>query len=126
MDSVLFDSIFSEQLFVVQPQPVIVINQPWKSITADERLLLTKILAALKLSLESVTIKYQPALDMSSWTQKPEKVIYFGDLVKGIAQYELIEANGVSIVASESLTGLSKNDSSRKKLWQALKMQFSV
>jgi len=126
MDSVFFDSIYSEQLFAVPAQPVIVINQPWENIGTDERALLSKILAAVRLSLASTTIKFQPSLDISSWTQKPQRLIYFGDPVKGVPQYELIEANGVSIVASESLKDLLVNDVSRKKLWQALKIQFSI
>jgi len=126
MDSVLFDSLFSEQLFEVPTRPVIVINQPWANIGADERVLLSKILAAVKLPLDSVTIKFQPTLDISSWSQKPKQLIYFGDQVKGVPQYEAIDANGVSIVASESLKDLIKNDASRKRLWQALKAQFSI
>lgn len=126
MNSVLFDSLFSEQLFAVPSQPVVVVNQPWEDIGVDERALLSKILAAIKLSLDSVTIKFQSSLDISSWRQKPKRLIYFGGLVKGVPQYEVIDANGVSIVASESLEDLLKNDASRKKLWQALKAQFSL
>jgi hypothetical protein len=126
MDPILFDSLFSEQLFAVPIQPVIIVDQPWADIGTDERMLLSKILAAVKLPLDSVTIKFQPSFDISSWLQKPKRLIYFGNLVKGIPQYEVIDANGVSIVASESLKDLLKSDASRKKLWQALKAQFSI
>ena len=126
MNSVVFDSIFSEQLFSIRLQPTIVLSQPWEKIGNDERVLLSKILGAIKLSIDSVTIKYQPSLDISSWIQKPKHLIFFGDPVKGLQQYEAIEANGVSIVTSESLSDLLKNDTSRKRLWQALKVQFSI
>lgn len=126
MDSVLFESLFSDQLFAVPSRPVIVINQPWEKIGPEERILLSKILAAIKLSIDAVTIKSQTSLDISSWPQKPKSLIYFGDPVKGILQYEVIEANGVSVVASENLKDLLKNDAARKKLWQALKVQFAI
>ena len=126
MDSVLFESIYAEQLFSVAVPPTVILNQPWEKISNDERILLAKILGALRLSLDSISIKYQSTLDLSSWIQKPKRVIYFGDPVKGLQQYEVIEANGVSIVTSQGLSDLLKNDASRKKLWLALKQQFSV
>jgi DNA polymerase III psi subunit len=126
MDSVLFDSIFSEPLYTVQTPPTIVVNQPWEKIGNDERVLLSKILGAIRLTLDSVSIKHQTSLDLSHWIQKPKHLIYFGEPVKGLQQYEVVEANGVSIVISESLADLLQNDTARKKLWQALKKQFSV
>ncbi len=126
MDSVLFESIYQEQLFSVTMPPTIIVNQPWEKITSEERTLLSKILGALRLSLDAVSVKHQTTLDLSNWIQKPKHLIYFGDPVKGIQQYEVIEANGVSIVTSESLSDLLKSDASRKKLWLALKQQFSI
>ena len=126
MDSVLFESIYAEQLFSVAVPPTVILNQPWEKISNDERILLAKILGALRLSLDSISIKHQSTLDLSGWIQKPKRVIYFGDPVKGLQQYEVIEANDVSIVTSEGLSDLLKNDASRKKLWLALKQQFSV
>ncbi len=126
MNSVLFESIFSEQLFSVAVAPTIVINQPWEKIGNEERNLLSKILGAIGRSLDSVSIKHQSTLDLSVWVEKPKHLIYFGDPVKGLQPYEVVEANGVSIVISESLSTLLQNDPSRKKLWQALKKQFSI
>ncbi|GHN01953.1 hypothetical protein WSM22_34420 [Cytophagales bacterium WSM2-2] len=126
METALFESIFSEQLYTVNTAPTIVITQPWEKIEIEERTLLSKILSALRLSLETVSIKYQPSLDLSHWAQKPKHLIYFGEPVKGLPQYEVVEANGVSIVISESLKDLLPNDATRKKLWLALKKQFSV
>ncbi|MBI3481675.1 MAG: DNA polymerase III subunit psi [Bacteroidetes bacterium] len=126
MNSALFESIFSEQLFSIAAPPTIVINQSWEKIGNEERNLLSKILGAIRHSLDSVSIKHQSMLDLSTWIEKPKQVIYFGDPVKGLQPYEVLEANGVSIVTSESLSDLLKNDSSRKNLWQALKKQFSI
>jgi len=126
VSAVLFESIFPEGLFSIHSSPTIILDQFWDAITPAEKTLLEKILAAIKQSLNSVTIQYQDSLDLSVWVEKPQRVIYFGKSVKGIPLYEAVEANGVTIVASESLKDLSINEDSRKKLWLALKKQFSV
>jgi len=126
INPVLFDSLFPEGLFMVPPAPTIIMDQRWETITAAEKTLLEKILTAIKQSLNSVTITYQDTFDLSSPNHKSEHVIYFGKPVKGIPLYEAIEANGVNIVASETLYHLSSNEQARKKLWLALKKQFLV
>jgi DNA polymerase III psi subunit len=126
VNPILFDSLFPEGLFSISPSPTIILDQPWESITASEKILLEKILMAIKHTLNDVNIKYQDSLDLSTWAEKPSQVIYFGKPVKGIPLYELIEPNGVRIVASENLKDLSSSEDARKRLWQALKKQFSV
>lgn len=118
--------IFSEEVYQLAAKPVVVVNKPWREVSVDESTLLSKILAAIKLSLDSVNIVYQSQLDVTQFSFKPKAVICFGSGAKGLALYEPIEANQVSIVLSESLTDLLKNDASRKFLWQALKKQFGV
>jgi DNA polymerase III psi subunit len=126
MESVEFESIFPEQLYKIEGRATIIVSHPWEKIRSEEKDLLKKILSAVRLSLDSVTIKYQPILDLSSLKISSSKVIYFGVAVNGLSYYEHIEANGISIVLSENLKDLLSNDSSRKKLWGALKTQFAV
>jgi DNA polymerase III psi subunit len=123
---VLFESLYPEGLFALSLPPMIILDQPWETLTSNEKTLLEKILAAIRQSLNSVAIQYQDSLDLSAWVEKPQRVIYFGKLVKGIPLYEAVDANGVTIVTSESLRDISANEDARKKLWQALKKQFSV
>lgn len=120
------DSIYTEELYNIAPQPTIIITKPWAEVQPAEREQLSKILTALKLSLERVTVIYQPKLDLSALIIKPERVIYFGPLPAGLTHYEFIEAQGVALVASEDLGHLLTNDSARKKLWTALKQLFSL
>src|SRR5258708_18117840 len=115
VNPVLFDSIYSEELFQVSTPPTIIIDQPWETISASERILLEKILAAIKQSLYSITVKHEVTLDPSALTEKPKRIIYFGKPVKGIPLYEPVEANGVTLVTSESLANLSLNEEARKK-----------
>ncbi|MBX2916861.1 MAG: DNA polymerase III subunit psi [Cyclobacteriaceae bacterium] len=120
------DSIFIEELYHIRPLPTVVITKPWKEIAQAEKELLARILTALKLSIDGVTIVHQPKLNLSAFTSKPEKVIYFGALPAGLSHYERIEAQGVALVASEELQQLLTNDLARKKLWTALKQLFSL
>lgn len=126
MNSVLFDSIFTEEIFALTPAPTVVIDEPWESLGSGEKILLEKILTAVKQSYFSVSIVHQPSLDLAAWSQKPSRVIYFGKPVKGVPQYEPVEAAGVTVVAADRLTSLTQSDESRKRLWVALKKQFAV
>jgi len=120
------NTIFTEELYLIKPAPTIILTKPWMQITVAERDQLSKILTALKLSLERVTIIYQPKLDLAALVVKPEQVIYFGPLPAGLTHYERIEADNIALVASEELEQLLTNDPARKKLWLALKQLFSL
>lgn len=122
----LFDSVYREELYEPSVPPTVVIDQPWDTIGNEERVLFSKILGAVRHSLHSINLKQQATLDLSQWSQKPSRVIYFGKPVHGIALYEVLESNGVAIVCAEKLSDLLKNDESKKRLWQALKKQFSI
>lgn len=119
-------TIYTEDLYSIQPLPTVVITKPWPEVKDDEKEQLIKILSALKLPIERVTIKFQPAFDLSGWNEKPEKLIYFGSMPAGIAHYEVIDVNGVSLVASESLETLLTDEPARKRLWGALRQLFSI
>lgn len=120
------DSIFTEELYQIRPLPTVVITKPWKEVSQAEQELLARIITALKFSMDGISIIYQDKLDLSALPVKPEKVIYFGALPAGLAHYEHIEAQGVSLVASEELEQLLTNDPARKRLWTALKQLFSI
>lgn len=119
-------TIYSEELYSIQPLPTVLITKPWIELKDPEKELLTKILSALKMPFERFTIKFQPTLDLSEWKEKPEKLIYFGAIPAGIVYYEVIKVNEISMVASDSLEALLVDEPAKKKLWGALKQLFSV
>lgn len=120
------NTLFTEELYQIRPLPVVIITKPWPEVQPAEREQLSKILVALKLSLDSVTVLHQSKLDLAALTTKPERVIYFGALPAGLTHYECIDAQGIALVASEDLSQLITNDPARKKLWTALKQLFSI
>jgi hypothetical protein len=126
MEQEVFETTYQEEIFQIKPKPVVVINVGWEKLGEKERELLTKIISALKISLDSITIASHPKLEITSFAGKTNKLIYFGDLPSGISRYELLESGDLSFICSESLTQLLDNEASRKQLWVALKKLFSV
>lgn len=118
--------IFREELYRIKSLPTVVLTKTWSEISETEKELLSKILAALKLSLDKVQIHYQPELKLAALPVKPERVIYFGALPASLSYYELIQTHNLALVAAEDLTILQANEAARKRLWNALKQLFSV
>lgn len=131
-DHLVFENLYTEDLYLLPPKTRIVITKPWDELTGPEKEQLTKITDALrqrinpKLSLDAFQISYTPALDLSTWHEKPEKLIYFGPPIRGLNYFELIETGSSKMVLSESLSELIANEGSRQKLWVGLKQLFSA
>lgn len=126
------DQTFPEEIYNIKPaRTAVVITKPWKELTYAEKEQLQKISDALKarlnpkLSIDAFQIIHQTQLDIASLNQ-PREVIYFGPPIKGLAYFELIEANGVKMVLSESLHDLILNDPGKQKLWKALQQLFAA
>ncbi len=126
MTDPFFESLYTEELYHPAPKTSVVIATTWNKISEEERQLLAKILGSVKLSLESVRIIEQAQLNLSTWIEKPEKVICFSPAQSALTKYEVIEAEGTSLVLSNSLIELIPDDASRRKLWLALKQLFLV
>jgi len=126
MDPELFATTYPEEIFQFQPRPTVIINEPWDKLGEKERELLSKIISALKISIDSITIVSKPTLDITSFTGKTHQVIYFGNLPTGVSRYEVLESGDLSFICSESLAQLLDNEAARKQLWAGLKRLFSV
>lgn len=128
----LFENTFNEEVYRLPVRNAIVITKPWNELKEEERIQLNKITGALarlvnpKLGLESFRVVFVPAFDLSNWTERPPRLIYFGPPVKGLTYYEVIDAAGTRMVLSDGLDQLTRDESSRAKLWQALQQLFSV
>ncbi|MCE2984004.1 MAG: hypothetical protein LW832_10635, partial [Parachlamydia sp.] len=72
----------------------------------------------------SVAIKQQSQLDLSLWMEKPERVLCFS-LAEGMPKFEVLPAQGTSVIVSSPLPELMANDEAKKKLWAGLKVMFS-
>ena len=126
------DQTFTEELYNIKPvSTVVIMTTPWHELKLEETEQLQKISDALRqrinprLSIEAFHVIHQPQLDLNLLPRKPTEAIYFGPPIKGLNYHELIEANGVKMVLSESVSDLIKNDLSRQKLWKALQQLFA-
>jgi DNA polymerase III psi subunit len=119
----IFESTYQEEVYLIHPQVVVVIPVEWAAVKEDEKVLLSKILSAVKLSLDSVVIWQQPHLDLSTWAEKPKKVLCFS-AAEGLPKFEVLPAQGTLVLASLPLQELLKDDEAKKKLWAGLKQLF--
>ena len=126
MNKELFDATYPEEIFQIKPKPIVVINESWERLGNKERDLLTKIIAALKISIDTITVISHPSLQITSFQGKANKLIYFGDLPIGLPPYEVLESGTVSFICSDSLTQLVDNEPARKQLWLGLNSLFAL
>jgi len=120
----IFESTYPEELYLIKPKVTVVIPVPWTEVKEAEKTLLSKILGAVKQSLDSVTIKQQSLLDLSLWGEKHERVLCFSP-AEGLPKFEVLPTQGTSVIVSLPLPELLTNDEAKKKLWAGLKMMFS-
>ncbi len=117
-------NIYFEEIYQVLPKTTIMISTPWSEVKDDQRLLLSNILLAVKLSLDSVRIIHQSQFDLMSLEEKPSRMIAFLAPPKGLALYEVIHTGETSVVFSEPLENLNLDDGAKRKLWSSLKALF--
>ena len=78
----LFESLYTEELYHIPVKNTIIITQDWNAIKKDEKEQLNKITEVLRqklnpgLGLGSFRIVHAPSLDLSTWKEKPEKLIH--------------------------------------------------
>ena len=120
----VLDTIYPEEIYSI-PTPVVdVIDVPWSQLNEDHLHLLSKILQAVRLSLDSVRVIFQTNFDTTVWHEKPQKVIAFIEPQKGISSYEVITTGPMAIVFSDPLAHLISDEGGKRKLWSALKSLF--
>ena len=120
----VLDTVYAEEIYSIPSPVVVVIGVPWSQLTEDQLQLLSKILQAVRLSIDSVRVIFQTSFDSSLWHEKPSKVIAFIEPQKGINSYEIISTGAMAIVFSDPLAQLISDDAGKRKLWSALKSLF--
>jgi len=116
---------YTEEIYQVKEKTTVILSVPWGDVAEGERQQLAKILQAVRLNLASVRIVHQPALDLASLKPQPARMIYFGEPVAGLGQFECIKADG-TIVLSPPLSALQNDPAGKQRLWIALKQLFGL
>ena len=120
----VFKSTFNEEVYSIPVPLTVVLDVPWASLKAEHVELLSKILIAVGKSLSGVRIVHQTPFDMSTWSEKPDRVIAFCAPPKGVATYEIIPSAEGTVVFSDPLEILFADDAAKRKLWGTLKALF--
>lgn len=116
---------YSEEIYTIREKTTVILSKPWSELEEVERQLLQKILQSVKLNLAGVRIIHQPRLDLTKLTPQPSRMIFFGDPVAGLNQFECIQTQG-TIVLSPPLSLLQNDTAGKQKLWVALKQLFGL
>jgi hypothetical protein len=117
-------TIYQEEVYSIATPVTVILDKPWKDIQLDQRHLLAKILQAVKLSPEGVRIIHMPSFDVSDLREKPKRMIAFMAPPKGLALYEVILTGEASMVFSDNLETLVRDDAAKRNLWNVLKTFF--
>ena len=124
MSPIPAEVLFAEELYQIEGKTIVVISEPWEKIGTDDRLLLQKILQAVRLSTEAVTIVHQPVLNIPAIGSRAWRVIYFGSGTDG-PLYEPTRIGDVPVILSAPLALLQADATAKQKLWAGLKVLFT-
>ena len=116
---------FTEEIYSIKEKTTIILSRPWDNLSEGDKQQLQKILQAVRLNLASVQIIHQPKLDLARLNPQPSRMIYFGEPVAGLSQFECIKTAG-TIVLAPPLAALQDDPPAKQKLWVALKQLFSL
>src|SRR5688572_12479548 len=126
MSEAPFEHLYQEELYLIPPRTIVVIDKPWNDVTNDDRILLIKILGSVKLGLSNVQIVSGKQFSMDELgAMEPERLIIFGASVKELTRlYEFTTISGVPVICADSLPAL--DDARKKNLWIGLRQMFRI
>jgi DNA polymerase III psi subunit len=117
--------LFQEDLYRTQQKVLVVVSKAWDEYSAEDTLLLSRILGSVKLNLGSVQIVTQDTLSLTSLkSYSPSKILVFGSAGSGINLYEPTQVQGFSLLKADDLQQL--DEPKKKSLWNALKNMFGL
>ena len=122
----VLECLYTEELYKVSSKVVVVIPKPWKDIVEDERVVLSKMLVAVKLSMAAVHIVCMPKFSLADFQAfPPQKVLVFGSVFNASSKlYEHLAIEGTSVILADALGQL--DDAKKKSLWLALRQMFGI
>lgn len=117
--------LFQEELYAIPAELEVVLCRSWDSYTPEEKELLGKILAGIGRTLASARIVVRETIDLVDINPSiTSAVLVFGSEAPGINSYEVVQAQGFSLIRADDLPAL---DTERKKrLWASLRQMFGI
>jgi hypothetical protein len=118
--------LFQEDLYIIPQKVTVILAKPWVNYTVEQRTLLSKILASVKLSLSAVQILTADTFDLKLIPLgSASRILIFGSSTPpSIVAYQPNQAQGFSVIKADDLAEL--DDQKKKNLWIALKAMFEL
>ena len=117
--------LFQEEIYNVPEKVLVILAKEWHTYAPEERALLSKILASVRLSPDSAQVIVQTRLSLASLPfYNPAKVLVFGAANDEVKPYEAILVQNFRLVWADDLNQL--DDAKKKNLWLALKTMFGL
>jgi len=121
-----FENLFQEELYQIPGRTVIISSKNWTEVSDEERTVLSKMLAAVKLNLASVQILHLQKFSLQDLQAfSPARVLVFGATIQEVSQlYTNTLVDNVPVIVADSIDKL--DDAKKKSLWLALKQMFGI
>jgi DNA polymerase III psi subunit len=121
----IIENLYQEEIYHINKQVLIVVNRPWNDIQDNDKVLLSKILASVKVNIDAVRILHSESITLHELNAADaDKVLVFGSKVReSVNDFEHTIINGISLIKADELSRL--DDLKKKSLWGALKHMFS-
>lgn len=113
--------LYKDEIYQIKDRVLIILTVSWDTLSNDDKVLLSKILGAIRLSLDGVQIVSQQNPDIHAVKKlEPKWVIQFSsETTDDIPYYIVTPVEGLSLIKSHALGDL--DDARKKSLWMALK-----
>ena len=113
--------LFQEELYRFSTPVIVVVTKPWDAYTADEQLLLKRILTSVKVDINAV----QMVVGSSLGIHGPARVLIFGsEPGESLEMYQPVAAQGFMVIRADDLGAL--DEQKKKTLWVGLRQMFGV
>ena len=118
------ESLYQEELYRIGGKVVIIISKPWEEVSNAEKILLEKILGAVKLTPSAVQIIACKEFDLKDFkAYSPSCIIAFGATLKNSTKmYEPISIENTFLIVADELNAL--DELKKRNLWLTLKKVF--
>jgi hypothetical protein len=119
-----YEFLYQEDIYQITDTILVLIDRPWEELREEDKTLLSKIMGAVKVSLDRTQVLNMPSTDLATLSiYNPDKVISFGvSLAEGNELYKCLSKEKTTFILSDSLALL--DDARKKSLWGALKQMF--
>src|SRR5687768_15156560 len=103
--AIIGTNLYQEELYSIPPRILVILSNPWETLTEAEQTTLTKMITALRLNIAAIqiiTLESFSIEDLAAYA--PSKVIALGAALQGSSRvYESFSHQGIPFVVADAL-----------------------